>query len=44
VEKFVAPVPAGRQISAEVHLRYSYAPQLLSREEISIDIATERFP
>jgi nitrate/TMAO reductase-like tetraheme cytochrome c subunit len=44
VEEFVAAVPPEQELRAEMHLRYLYQPKILTRETISIDIASDSSP
>jgi hypothetical protein len=44
LERFVTSVPRRGSLHAEMKFRYSYEPQLLSREQMSIEIASERAP
>jgi hypothetical protein len=41
VERFVGSVPETGRLHAEMKLRYSYEPMVLSRQRISIEIASE---
>jgi nitrate/TMAO reductase-like tetraheme cytochrome c subunit len=41
VEEFVADEPSGLELSAEMRLHYLYEPQVLTREKISIEIASD---
>ncbi len=42
LERFTAPVPARSKLQAVMHLRYSYEPELLIRQPMTIDISTQR--
>jgi hypothetical protein len=44
VERFVASVPRKGKLHADMRLRYSYEPEVFSRQRISIEIASERSP
>jgi len=44
IERFLAEVPSKGALRAEMHLRYHYAPQLLMRESMSIEIAADKVP
>jgi hypothetical protein len=44
LEQFVTEVPEKGSLSAEMELRYSYLPQVISRQEMTIQITTEHFP
>lgn len=44
VEKFIASVPEQGTLRAEMSLKYSYTPMLLSPQNISIEMARERSP
>ncbi len=41
VERLVARVPPDGKLEAEIHLRYFYEPEILSRQKISIEMATD---
>jgi len=44
VERFVADVPARGELGVEATLRYVYEPEIVMRQEMSIDLGTARFP
>jgi len=44
VERFVSRVPASGKLTADMRLRYLYEPEILTREEISIDMLLENSP
>jgi hypothetical protein len=44
LERFATEVPATGALSVEMQLRYAYQPELVSRSDISIQIATDRSP
>lgn len=43
-EKFVASVPKGASLRAEMRLYYYYRPEIISRETIAIDISKQESP
>jgi hypothetical protein len=44
LEEFIAPVPPGQELRAEMTLHYLYEPNILTREKLSIEIATDNSP
>jgi hypothetical protein len=44
LETFVAEVPKKGALRAEAVLRYVYEPELLSRQTMSIEMGSHRFP